>query len=224
MIRPGSAKLSQSAEICPCLYCPPTTVLRLDRHPLILNAPAAMYPRQAGYAKRLNRSSSPIPPSRHDRTPFGRPTHPAAKHSHIILLVTLGVCCVVPLTTAYYLYSSRGDTYSWDAAIPQANLDGPMEAYGLDEHSSTPIIRRDGTKYLSYLPHSGVHNQRIALENALTLARLLNRTLLVPPIRLGRRPMRYLAFDSLERSLRLSGSEGLGHCGDVPHYISLPVE
>jgi len=40
-------------------------------------------------------------------------------------------------------------------------------------------VTPDG-KFLSYLPHSGFHNQRIALENALVLARLLNRTLLVP--------------------------------------------
>jgi len=41
-------------------------------------------------------------------------------------------------------------------------------------------------RYLSYEPHSGLHNQRIALANALTLARLLDRTLLVPPATLGR--------------------------------------
>ncbi len=31
-------------------------------------------------------------------------------------------------------------------------------------------------KYLGFLPHSGFHNQRIALENALLLGFLLNRT------------------------------------------------
>lgn len=41
-------------------------------------------------------------------------------------------------------------------------------------------------RYLSYNPHSGFHNQRIALTNAILLANMLNRTLLVPPVRLGK--------------------------------------
>jgi hypothetical protein len=97
-----------------------------------------------------------------------------------------------------------------------------MKAFLLDDRDSG--VPLDGTKYLSYLPHSGVHNQRIALENALTLAHLLNRTLLVPPIRVARRPVRYLPFDTLDYNLQLIGPEGLEHCGDIPPYISLPVE
>ncbi|GAA5876375.1 hypothetical protein JCM8547_003022 [Rhodosporidiobolus lusitaniae] len=42
-----------------------------------------------------------------------------------------------------------------------------------------------GKKYLSFENHSGFHNQRKSLVNALTLATLLNRTLLLPPARLG---------------------------------------
>ena len=56
-------------------------------------------------------------------------------------------------------------------------------------------------KFLSYLPHSGFHNQRIALENALVLARLLNRTLLVPPIRFGDKAIPYRKFTILQRLL-----------------------
>ena len=56
-------------------------------------------------------------------------------------------------------------------------------------------------KFLSYLPHSGFHNQRIALENALVLARLLNRTLLVPPARFGRRAVPYRNFTVLQHTL-----------------------
>ncbi|KZT62350.1 hypothetical protein CALCODRAFT_490155 [Calocera cornea HHB12733] len=41
-------------------------------------------------------------------------------------------------------------------------------------------------KYLTYLPHSGLHNQLIELQNALLLAALLGRTLLVPEVRVGR--------------------------------------
>ena len=67
-------------------------------------------------------------------------------------------------------------------------------------YQPNPQVRPDET-FLSYLPHSGFHNQRIALENALVLARLLNRTLLVPPIRFGRRPIPYRNFTVLRHLL-----------------------
>ena len=63
---------------------------------------------------------------------------------------------------------------------------------------STLQVRPD-EKFLSYLPHSGFHNQRIALENALVLARMLNRTLLVPPIRFGHKAIPYRNFTFLQR-------------------------
>jgi len=56
-------------------------------------------------------------------------------------------------------------------------------------------------KFLSYLPHSGFHNQLIALENTLVPARLLNRTLLVPPVRFGPRAIPYRNFTVLQRML-----------------------
>ena len=65
-------------------------------------------------------------------------------------------------------------------------------------HQPNPRVR-PGEKFLSYLPHSGFHNQRIALENALILARLLNRTLLVPPVRLGRVAIPYSNFNVLRQ-------------------------
>ncbi|CAG8519996.1 4320_t:CDS:2 [Dentiscutata erythropus] len=37
-------------------------------------------------------------------------------------------------------------------------------------------------KYLTYLPHDGFNNQRIALENSIFLAWFLNRTLIIPPL------------------------------------------
>lgn len=81
-----------------------------------------------------------------------------------------------------------------------------------------------GERYLAYLPHSGFHNQRIALENALTLARILNRTLLVPPVRLGNNPISYHNFDDLRRFLILSGKQGLHHCSNVSPRVSSPPE
>lgn len=49
-------------------------------------------------------------------------------------------------------------------------------------HSKRPS---DNERYLAYLPHSGLSNQRIELANALVLAALLDRTLIVPPAFLG---------------------------------------
>ncbi|KAF8937271.1 hypothetical protein EDD21DRAFT_375758 [Dissophora ornata] len=40
----------------------------------------------------------------------------------------------------------------------------------------------DQELFLGYIPHSGFHNQRIELQNALRLATYLNRTLLLPPL------------------------------------------
>lgn len=44
---------------------------------------------------------------------------------------------------------------------------------------------REQEYFLAYLPHSGLSNQRIELANALLLAYMLNRTLLIPPAFLG---------------------------------------
>jgi hypothetical protein len=81
-----------------------------------------------------------------------------------------------------------------------------------------------GERYLAYLPHSGFHNQRIALENALTLARILNRTLLVPPVRLGNDLISYHKFDDLRRLLIHSGKRGLHHCSSIASHIAPPSE
>ncbi|KAI0270463.1 hypothetical protein BC834DRAFT_967251 [Gloeopeniophorella convolvens] len=90
--------------------------------------------------------------------------------------------------------------------------------------SRKPSRWHPGEKYLAYLPHSGFHNQRIALENALVLARILNRTLLVPPARLGNSPISYHKYDDLRSLLVLSGKQGLSHCAHIPPRISLPPE
>ncbi|GAA5922041.1 uncharacterized protein JCM15063_003168 [Sporobolomyces koalae] len=48
-----------------------------------------------------------------------------------------------------------------------------------------PNLTEDDVRYIGYLPHSGYHNQRVALQNALLLGKLLNRTVLIPPIWIG---------------------------------------
>ncbi|KAG2192261.1 hypothetical protein INT47_010040 [Mucor saturninus] len=46
-------------------------------------------------------------------------------------------------------------------------------------------MRNYDEQYLAYLPHSGLSNQRIELANAILLAAILKRTLIVPPAFLG---------------------------------------
>ena len=101
----------------------------------------------------------------------------------------------------------------------------------VDDHLLTithaPSSRRSflwnpAQRYLAYLPHSGFHNQRIALENALVLARILNRTLLVPPAHLGSNVFSYHKFDELSRLLLHSGKQGLLHCSKLPSHVSPP--
>jgi hypothetical protein len=61
---------------------------------------------------------------------------------------------------------------------------GPIRISLLPTPRSIPA-QNDQTRYIGFLPHSGVHNQRIALQNALLLGKLLGRTVLVPPIWIG---------------------------------------
>ncbi|KAI5478779.1 hypothetical protein MNV49_004605 [Pseudohyphozyma bogoriensis] len=69
-------------------------------------------------------------------------------------------------------------------------------------------------RFLAYSPHSGYHNQRISLENALTLAFMLDRTLLLPPVWLGH-AIPYIHFEKLQRRLQLASKVGLEQCAVV---------
>ncbi|KAI9469700.1 MAG: CigA protein [Benjaminiella poitrasii] len=77
-------------------------------------------------------------------------------------------------------------------------------------------------KFLSYLPHSGFHNQRIELENALLLAAYLNRTLLVPPVFLASPAMPWLRYEKLYERLLFQTKNGLDHCVTI-HDAGLPL-
>ncbi|KAG8712407.1 hypothetical protein FRC09_019907 [Ceratobasidium sp. 395] len=67
------------------------------------------------------------------------------------------------------------------------------------KYSSRPLELVNATRrFLTFLPHSGFNNQRIALENAVLLAYILNCTLVAPPVRLGE-PLPYRPFDTLKK-------------------------
>ncbi|KAI0723633.1 hypothetical protein C8Q72DRAFT_895875 [Fomitopsis betulina] len=143
----------------------------------------------------------------------------------IIFLISATVSC---FGAAYYLFTTRWDIATLsplgNASDEPPHVSSPTLVAHFDdlEMGSDPavlpstlssVLSADSSaRYLAYLPHSGFHNQRIAFENALVLSRLLNRTLLVPPVRLGTTPVYYLPLDQLRDVLENSTKVGLQHC------------
>lgn len=121
-----------------------------------------------------------------------------------ILLCIGGITC---FAVACYLHSARLQTPAVRVAIntPRSSV------VPATPESVNSLPQGADERYLSYLPHSGFHNQRIALENALVLANLLNRTLILPPARLGK-PLHYSPFALLRNESMLATKENLAHC------------
>ncbi|KAL0092645.1 hypothetical protein J3Q64DRAFT_1634385 [Phycomyces blakesleeanus] len=92
------------------------------------------------------------------------------------------------------------------------------------------IPQRDSDeKYISFLPHSGLHNQLSSLTNALVLASLINRTLIVPELNLGSGTYwRYtpVLADRLEICLPrlLEHAPESVECWDYKKYVPVAVE
>ena len=139
----------------------------------------------------------------------------------VLFLILLALACIGSFGIAYYLFASRWELQVISVPPTIANSKHTQaNAFGVARN----ITAAEHISYLSYLPHSGFHNQRIAFENALLLAYFLRRTLLVPPIRLGNKPIRYIDYDTLSRYHELDSKHGLSHCPKVPAYISRPPE
>ncbi|GAA5896363.1 uncharacterized protein JCM6883_006880 [Sporobolomyces salmoneus] len=127
--------------------------------------------------------------------------------------------------------SPLSPTENYDVGIFEDSSDvslgdtGPIEISLLPK-PRLPSIRNNETRYLGFLPHSGVHNQRIALQNALLLGKLLNRTVLVPPIWIGW-PTSTLPYEDLAKAwthimLLNPGSFNLSSI-DEPSPLNLPA-
>ena len=97
----------------------------------------------------------------------------------MFLIISLAAAALLSFGTAYYLLTTRWDTMP--APLPPSAKLEHKAARSLSNLNSTANSTNTAERFLSYLLHSGFHNQRIAFENALVLARLLNRTLLVTP-------------------------------------------
>ncbi|GAA5932367.1 hypothetical protein JCM3775_001204 [Rhodotorula graminis] len=83
--------------------------------------------------------------------------------------------------------ASGGSSWASDPVEASASIE---DAGGEIAITALPRTRRPDlddpdARYLGFLPHSGFHNQRIALQNALLLGKVLNRTVLVPPVWIG---------------------------------------
>jgi GDP-fucose protein O-fucosyltransferase len=172
------------------------------------------------YRMRTQRTSSSqqrftykVPPS--DR----RPEYSRTTPNMTILVFFLTFACLSSFGLAYYLFVTR-----WETSAPIQPPFADQHIKVIATESSKSVTFDPDERFLAYLPHSGFHNQRIAFENALVLAHFLNRTLLVPPIRLGYRPLRYVNFDSLSQFLLLSYKDGLRHCSQVLPDLPLPLE
>ncbi|EGG01951.1 uncharacterized protein MELLADRAFT_78914 [Melampsora larici-populina 98AG31] len=85
----------------------------------------------------------------------------------------------------------------------------------------------ENSRFFTYLPHSGFHNQRIELQNAFQLARLLNRTLILPQLRLGR-ALAWSGSDELiktyEREMKNFHFDCIGHKLSSGQSPSTPEE
>ncbi|CAE6531920.1 unnamed protein product [Rhizoctonia solani] len=121
------------------------------------------------------------------------------------------------------MHRSQPDAPSHD---PQANAYSP-EQPNLDtgpthpqaNSSSWPVEPKAdwSGRFITYLPHSGFNNQRIALENAMLLAYILNCTLIVPPARLGA-PLPYRPSRTLELHHLVSAKTNPEECLKYSNY------
>ncbi|KAI0698096.1 hypothetical protein BC835DRAFT_688622 [Cytidiella melzeri] len=173
---------------------------------------------KGAYRLRTRHTAKPTPLRPRADSRATRETPTLRYEKQMAVLVVFLICATVTcFGTAYYLFTTR-----WDSAVrprsqarsSDATLGLQVVDFNLESNLSESKVfaSRSDDKYLAYLPHSGFHNQRIAFENALVLSRSLNRTLLVPPVRLGDRFLYYAPFDALQETLVLSDKRILRHC------------
>ncbi|KAI7849542.1 hypothetical protein BDC45DRAFT_272133 [Circinella umbellata] len=117
--------------------------------------------------------------------------------------------------------SSTSRTSSWQTWLRRPRA----WTHSRDPHHS-PISIKNSEKFLTFLPHSGLHNQRIALINAGILAGALNRTLLMPELNLGTATFWRPSHQLSERLAHCPGSpnEPDSHCYDYRDYVPVPVD
>lgn len=98
-----------------------------------------------------------------------------------------------------------------------------MQHHNTSRDSSSHL--KHDQRYVSFLPHSGLQNQRIALINAAIIAKALNRTLLLPELNLGKatywRPSHDLEYLVANCPTNTSIST---KCPEYRRYVPMPVD
>ncbi|KAI9357774.1 hypothetical protein BD770DRAFT_388295 [Pilaira anomala] len=112
-------------------------------------------------------------------TPFFNPIRPKNRKTSILCVII-----IISLLFCFSLPHKSNPTILRFSLLRPTTLISPNSNTLLSSSSSSPPTQQE-EKYLAYLPHSGLSNQRIELSNALLLSHMLNRTLIVPPAFLG---------------------------------------
>ncbi|OJA15358.1 hypothetical protein AZE42_09049 [Rhizopogon vesiculosus] len=171
---------------------------------------------KGAYRMRAPQSTRPGSSLSQGATSAKQPSLHSPNRKLVVLIGVLAFASIMCFCIAYYLFTTRFARSSTSVV--------PLPADSVPKVNPFPPAAHDAqSKYLAYFPHSGLHNQRIVLENALVLAKLLNRTLLVPFLRLGK-PIHYVSLEKVKRFNTLSSEVGLEHCALVPVGVSTTVE
>ena len=186
------------------------------------NSPSVSLEKGLGRLRPPNRRQTTPSPAPLGRKRFRHISPSTPKKPLRLLFATLIGILIVALTLFLVLIVWRWEVHHESLPATLSESSRPLLhsiSVGFNNRSS-PVslfnpspyrLHAPAEKYLAYLPHSGFHNQRVSLENALVLARLMKRVLIVPPIRLGL-PIRHFEFDKLYRNAALSSKRGLEHC------------
>lgn len=137
-----------------------------------------------------------------------------------LVLLTIFICFI----TLFQYNNNSSSPFAFSSSSTKSQDSIPVEFPTPFQYHYTKQQPQQ-EKYLSYLPHSGFHNQRIELENALLLAAYLNRTLLVPPVYLASPAMPWLRYEKLHERLLFQTKNGLQHCAQLQQQgLPLPSE
>ncbi|KAI9257409.1 hypothetical protein BY458DRAFT_518855 [Sporodiniella umbellata] len=90
---------------------------------------------------------------------------------------------------------------------------------------ASPVQGEKEEKFVTYYPHSGLHNQRLALINALVLAKALDRTLIVPETNVGQ-AVAWNEADRAEHRMSVCPQHFKSErgCFGFRKYVPLPAE
>ncbi|CAE6419484.1 unnamed protein product [Rhizoctonia solani] len=151
----------------------------------------------------------------------------------LLLITLLGSNCLpllsrgMPRDLLPWLDASNHDNQDYTGIVykpKQAYLDlgsthtqGNSAYWPLGSSLEPEVDTRSTRRFIAYLPHSGFNNQRIALENAMMLAYMLNCTLIAPPARLGT-PLPYRPSRTLEQHHLISAKTDPKECSKFLDY------